>query len=298
MRFGNAIVFYLSFDRHELAEITAGSPEPQRDRWAEFLKTRPEPYRPGVFGDSLTSGGYTLSYRVSPNVAAPQAEDWHGLAVAVASWLRGQSLHHRGEYYWPIRLHVGGSHSLMFGRMGDPRNKEQLYAYLEHGSHHASAVMGSMADWQPEDWHLVVVNWDRAGVELSLDGRPPVRSALREPLPAAEPGEFRVTVNSPTDDVIALDELLILNVPLAQDEIAWLHQAHVARAKLPEAARCSGWAERPSHCKAGRRGPGRRPPPKPKAGGECPRPGRQRTIASIPVARISVAPTSPQSTRG
>ena len=229
-RFGNAVVFYLSFDRHELAEITAGSPEPQRDRWAEFLKTRPDPYVPGVFGHSLISGGYTLSYLSS-------AQARLGACGSVALWLRGETLQHRGEYYWPIRLHVARSHSLMFGRMGDPRNKEQLYAYLEHGSQHASAVMGSMADWQPSDWHLVVVNWDRAGVELSLDGQPPVRSALREPLPAAEPGEFRVTVNSPTDEAITLDELLILNVPLAQDEIAWLHQAHVAPDKLPEGIR-------------------------------------------------------------
>ena len=229
-RFGNAIVFYLSFDRHELAEITAGSPEPQRDRWAEFLKTRPDPYVSGVFGHSLISGPYTLSYLSS-------AQARLGACGAVALWLRGQTLQHRGEYYWPIRLHVAGSHSLMFGRMGDPRNKEQLYAYLEHGSHHATAVMGSMADWQPQDWHLVVVNWDRAGVELSLDGQPPVRSALREPLPAAEPGEFRVTVNSPTDETIAMDELLILNVPLAQAEIAWLHQANAAHSKPPEGHR-------------------------------------------------------------
>jgi hypothetical protein len=229
-RFGNAIVFYLSFDRHELAEITAGPPEPQRDRWAEFLKARPDPYVSGVFGDSLFSGGYTLSY-LSP------AKARLGASGAVALWLRGHSLQHRGEYYWPIRLHVARSHNLMFGRMGDPRNKEQLYAYLAHGSHHATAVMGSMADWQPAAWHLVVVNWDRAGVELSLDGQPPVRSALREPLPAAEPAEFRVTVNSPTDEAIALDELLILNVPLTRDEIAWLHQARVTHEKQPEAGR-------------------------------------------------------------
>lgn len=220
-RFGNAVVFYLSFDGHELAEITGGSPEPQRDRWAEFLKAQPDPYVSGVFGQSLLSGPYTLSY-LSP------ARTRLGACGAAALWLRGQTLHHRGEYYWPIRLHVAGSHSLMFGRMGDPRNDEKLYAYLQHGAHHATAVMGSMADWQSDAWHLVVVNWDRTGVELSLDGQPPVRSALREPLPAADPAEFRVTVNSPTDETIAMDELLILSVPLSPDDIAWLHQAPVA----------------------------------------------------------------------
>lgn len=226
-RFGNAVVFYLSFDRHELAEITAGSPEPQRDRWAEFLKMRPEPYVSGVFGHSLISGPYILSY-LSPTQARL------GACGAVALWLRGQTLQHRGEYYWPIRLHVAGSHSLMFGRMGDPRNKEQLYAYLQHGAHHATAVMGSMVDWQPDVWHLVVVNWDRAGVELSLDGQPPVRSVLREPLPAADPAEFRVTVNSPTDEAIVIDELLILNVPLSPDDMAWLNQAPFAVDKVSE----------------------------------------------------------------
>ncbi|NLF68217.1 MAG: LamG domain-containing protein [Candidatus Anammoximicrobium sp.] len=225
-RFGNAVVFYLSFDRHELAEITAGSPEPQRDRWAEFLKARPDPYISGVFGHSLLSGPYTLSY-------VSLARTRLGACGAVALWLRGQTLHHRGEYYWPIRLHVAGSHSLMFGRMGDPRNDEKLYAYLQHGAHHATAVMGSMADWQPDAWHLVVVNWDRTGVELSLDGQSPVRSALREPLPAADPGEFRVTVNSPTDETIAMDELLILSVPLASADIAWLQQAHASLDKPP-----------------------------------------------------------------
>ena len=217
-RFGNAIVFYLSCDGHEYAEITAGSPAPQRDRWDEFVKTRGSVYLPGVFGRSLASGPYTLSYLSGPKAKLAGTG-------AVVLWLRGQTLQHRGEYYWPVRLHVARSHQLMFGRMGDPRNNEQLYAYLEHGGHHATAVVGSMADWRPDDWHLVVVNWDRHGVELSLDGQPPTRAALRDPLPAVDPTEFRAFVNSPTTETILLDELLILNVPLRPAEITWLRQA-------------------------------------------------------------------------
>lgn len=214
-RFGNAVVFYLSGDGHEFAEITAGSPEPHRERWDEFVKARESPYQPGVFGRSLVSGDYSLSYLSGPKARLAGTG-------AVVLWLRGETLRHRGEYYWPIRLHVANSHQLMFGRAGDPRNKEQLYAYLEHGPHHTSAEMGSMADWRAGDWHLVVVNWDRHGVELSLDGQPPTRASLREPLPAVDPTEFRVVVNSTTDEAILLDELMVLNVPVRPAEITWL----------------------------------------------------------------------------
>lgn len=223
VRFGNAIVFYASFDRHVWAEITTGAPQPQRDRWDEFWKGR-EPFSAGAYGHSLNSGNYALTY------TAGSSSKLAG-AGGVSLWMRGQVLHHRGEYYWPVRLQIGKTHSLMFGRMGDPRNKEILYAFLQHGSQHATAVLGSMADWQPTDWHLVVVNWDRSGVELSLEGQAAVRTALREPLPAVEPTEFRVTVNSPTDEEILLDELLILSVPFTKTDIGWLQERHAAASR-------------------------------------------------------------------
>ena len=46
-----------------------------------------------------------------------------------------------------------------------------------------SVVQQSMADWRPGDWHLLVVTWDRSGVEFSVEAAQPSRTTLKTPLP-------------------------------------------------------------------------------------------------------------------
>ena len=219
-RFGNAIVLYLSFDGHEFAEILPGPPAPQRDKWEDFLQKVDGKQSEGVLGQGLQTGVYSLNYTSDRSFVL-------GQTGSVVFWSEGLSLNHRGEYWWPIRLFTP-DYMVMAGRMGDPRNREKLYAYMQRGKSGVSTMAGSMEEWK-EEWHLWVINWDRNGIELSMDGREPARSPLRDPLPEKAGGGFRLTFNSATDDMIAVDELMVLNMPLKIEEIKWLYDTASVR---------------------------------------------------------------------
>ena len=222
-RFGRAIVLYVSFDGHAQAEINGGSPTPQVSGPALAATD----YTPGRLGQGLRAGEGTLSY-LCKDLAL-------GAAGSLALWVQPETLAHRGTYWWPVRLQATeGGYGVMFGRMGDPRNKEQLYAYLQQGKAGVSAVAGSMAGWKPGEWHLLVATWTRDSVEFSVDGNAPVRASLRTPLTAARRSGFRATLFSPNEDRFVLDEFLVLDVPLTREEIAWLYaQGAAPRVETP-----------------------------------------------------------------
>ncbi len=212
-RLGRSIIFYASFDGHEKAEIAPGSPAPQGDaKWAEASKTPSNMYSAGVFGKGLRTDGYAIYYAYSKPAL--------GSSGSIALWMKAEVLKHAGTYYWPVNLQAAeGKYGVMFGRMGDPRNKEVLYAHMA-GS---SAISGSMANWKPGEWHLFVVNWDSGGVEISLDGHAPVRASLKAPLQSAA-GGFTVRLSGASDDTFVLDELLVLDVPLKGEDIRRLYE--------------------------------------------------------------------------
>ena len=224
-RFGRSVVFYVGFDGHALAEITSGDPVPRGNtNWNAAVTRGTVAFEPGVCGQGMVAHDYELDYACTGAVLRASG--------TVAMWLKPGVLHHTGTYCWPARLHADHSdYNVMFGRMGDPLNREALYAYISHGKAGVSSVLGSMADWKPGAWHLLVMTWDRSGLEFSVDGAPPVRSALKDPIEEGDAGGFHLTLLSPNEDTFTYDELLVLNLPLGAADIRWLFEQGAGAAR-------------------------------------------------------------------
>ncbi len=79
-----------------------------------------------------------------------------------------------------------------------------------------------MADWRPGDWHLLVVTWDRSGIEFSVDAAQASRASLKTPLPPGT-GGLRVYLPGESEDVFVYDEFLVLDVPISHAEIRRLY---------------------------------------------------------------------------
>jgi len=103
---------------------------------------------------------------------------------------------------------------LMVGAFELPKTK-LLYIQFEGTEH-----------WDSHTWHLVVVNWDRHGFAVSLDGEPFVRRAA----PSGFESEAFADVKGPRSFVIgdagvetsAIDELTIYALPLEAADAARL----------------------------------------------------------------------------
>ena len=216
-RFGRSVILYASFDGHEKAEITPGDPTPVGDaKWAQAIKDPSKRYAAGVHGQALRATEFGLTYACKNDVL--------GSTGAMTLWIKPETMNHKGSYWWPVRLgRLDGSYEVFFGRMGDPRNHEIFYAYLQHPKGGVSTCAGSMEAWKPGEWHLFVVNWDRTAVELSVDGGAPVRASLPASIEAHSAGGLRAVLSGAGDnEVFVVDEFMVLNVPLREAEIRWL----------------------------------------------------------------------------
>jgi hypothetical protein len=215
-RFGRSVILYASFDGHENAEITADDPQPAGNAaWKAAVKDRQDLFAPGVFGRGLRSGKHQLVF-TSPKAGL-------GSTGSVVLWLKPEQLQHRGTYCWPVILDaLEGRYRVMFGRMGDPLNKEVLYVYLASGPAGTSVVQQSMADWRPGRWHLLVVTWDRNGVSFSADAAQPSRASLKTRLPPGT-GGLRAYLPGENEDVFVYDEFLVLDIPISHAEIRRLY---------------------------------------------------------------------------
>ena len=216
-RFGPAVVYYVGFEGHALAEIASGSPVPiGNDKWNAAVQTNTPPYEKGVYGQGILSRDYQLTYNATGPVMRASG--------TLALWLKARSLAHGYSYFWPAMLdaHASG-YRVQFGRMGSRGNGETLYTYLGHGKNGTSATMGSMQSWKTEVWHLFVITWDRHGTAFSVDGAAPARAFLRTPIGGEAAGGFRLYLLSPSDDTFIYDELLVLNLPLTAEEIKWMY---------------------------------------------------------------------------
>ena len=221
-RFGRSVIFYVSFDGHANAEITAGDPAPQGNtNWTAAAKPGAVPYVPGVYGQGVRSRDNQLTFTCTGAVLRS--------AGSLALWLTPESLAHAGTYFWPVMLHAGGGYSVMAGRMGDPRNGETLYAYLSNGNGGVSACAGSMGEWKTNSWHLLVATWDRNGLDFSVDGAATVHSSLKSPIAFDGAAGLRAILLCPSDDTFVYDEFLVLDVPLSKPEIQWLYEQGMER---------------------------------------------------------------------
>jgi len=231
-RFGESVILYASFDGHANAEITRDDPQPTGNAaWKAAVKSRQDLFAPGVFGQGLRSGKHQLVFTSS--------KAGLGSTGSVVLWLKPERLQHRGTYCWPVILDaLEGRYRVMFGRMGDPLNKEVLYAYLASGSVGTSVVQQSMSDWRPGKWHLLVVTWDRSGVEFSVDAAQPSRTSLNTPLPPGT-GGLRAYLPGENEDVFVYDEFLVLDIPISHAETRRVYDEGMKMLSIQKPARAS-----------------------------------------------------------
>lgn len=217
-RFGASVVFYAGFDGHALAEITTGSPVPRGNAaWSAAEQRKAVAFEPGVHGQALLSSDFTLDYAVTGSVLRTTG--------SMAIWIKPRTLKHAHTYFLPAVLHAqAGEYQVLFGRMGVAANRELLYAHLAHAKDRTTATLGSMKDWRLEAWHLLVAVWNRQGVGLSMDGAPPTWTTVQVPVAGDEAAGFRISLLGVGEDTFVYDEMLLLNVALTPEEIAWLHR--------------------------------------------------------------------------
>lgn len=88
--------------------------------------------------------------------------------------------------------------------------------------------------WQPLDWKLIVINWDRAGYEVSIDGAPPERREFLRFLDATDFPPKAVDGRSNTftlgyqdeEELTLVDEFTIYRRPLTEAEIRELFDSY------------------------------------------------------------------------
>jgi len=220
-----SVVFYASFDGERLdADLAVGRGEPVAvDGQARFVE--------GRFGRALLlgsgGGGARVTYAAADHLEL-------GRPGALSFWIRPHSWTPTTEArrgYARFLGVVSGRASFVVQRMGFDRALRRedsliIGAFDLPGTPRSYLVPAHTESWQPRDWHLVVVNWDRWGFEASLDGAPFERSEIpagfgAEPfLAGGIPVPF--VVGSRVSETSAIDELAIYAHPLEAEDVSRL----------------------------------------------------------------------------
>ena len=210
-KFGAAVTFYVSFDQGAAADLSNGNGAPRDSKMEIELK-------PGLWGQAFLSGQKSIAYNAAQNVdlSKPGA-----VAVWISSfeWKRDPA---KTAYIFFLNI-LDHGRQLMLARMGDPRNREAIYAHGKTGKTGKSVRAGNSRNWKDGEWHLLVANWRGTDFEISLDG-----GALhRQDMPAFEnadgkTGQMFVGSKGDPNQRYLVDELLVLDRPLSQDEIQWM----------------------------------------------------------------------------
>jgi len=209
-------VFYASFDGYAQADLSPGAAGPLNPLPAAAAN----PFVPGLFGQALASGAFTVSYHLDADRTR------QGSFVA---WVAGNRWTKEDQgYFWVFRMHDqrGG---LLAGRMGGG-NRQALYAHISRGGKGTSAAQGSSQNWKDGDWHLLVVNWRSDSVEFSLDGGLPNQARLatvppENPAAKATPAMLIVSSEQNGANQLLMDEVLVFNAPLTPADIQWLYES-------------------------------------------------------------------------
>ncbi|MBC8134033.1 MAG: hypothetical protein H7X95_13700 [Deltaproteobacteria bacterium] len=83
---------------------------------------------------------------------------------------------------------------------------------------------GGTGNWSTDNqWHLLVVNWARDYIALSVDGESPA-VASGSWLPGIATGAGSIFAGGAGGPGFLRDELMVLNRPLGDDEILWLYE--------------------------------------------------------------------------
>lgn len=217
-KFYSALVFHAGFNGDAVANVTPAEPKPQSPHWTAWLAAHPETFQPGVMGQAIQTGDYTLSYDLGGNVTLEQTGS-AAIWLSATQWQRQDA---DPGYFFALRLHAG-NRQLMAARMGNPLNKESLYAHIMADKTATSIASGNTLEWKDRQWHLLVVNWGPNWLEFSVDGNQPGRSVLKQEAPPFGATTARLYVSAPrAKDTFLIDEVMILSRPMQAQEIQWL----------------------------------------------------------------------------
>jgi hypothetical protein len=210
-KFGADITFYASFDHVASADLSNGDGA-ARDPKAEIE------LKPGLWGQAFLSGQKNSVYNAAQNIdlSKPGA-----IAVWISpfEWKRDPA---KIPYLFFLNI-IDHGRQLMLARMGDPRNKEAIYAYGKAGNTGKSVKAGNSLQWKNGEWHLLAANWRGSDFEFSLDGG----ALQRQDMPAFEnasgkPGQIFAGSKGDPDQQYLMDELMVLDRPFSPDEIQWM----------------------------------------------------------------------------
>jgi len=212
------LLFHAGLDGNAAASLTPGDAKPLGADWEKEGSAHPDPFKPGVMGQAIETGNYTLSYNLGNNVTLEQTG-------AAAIWLSATQWQRQDAdpgYFFALRLHAG-NRQLMAARMGNPLNKESLYAHIMADKTATSIASGNTLEWKDRQWHLLVVNWGPNWLEFSVDGNQPGRSVLQQEAPPSGATTAQLYVSAPrAKDTFLIDEVMILSRPMQAQEIQWL----------------------------------------------------------------------------
>jgi len=215
-RFNLAITFYASFDGHGEADMSIGDGKPYGN--AQDLQ-----YAKGIYGQALAVRNNTLIYHATDNIDLSKsgslimwispADDWTDADAPVQ--LGFATIHHQGE-------------TLLLARQGGKSNRQALMAIfapkLMDIQTRALTKNGNTTSWKKGEWHLLVVNWSKDSVELSVDGNTFIKVTSTSPAIPSDDKRTDISVagNSTEKSPYLIDELMILNRPLTNDEVSEL----------------------------------------------------------------------------
>lgn len=216
------MTFHCSFDFGiPVADVADGRAEPLRTEGVVQLV-------PGRYGQALVAGkgGARLFFPIHDNLTLPRPG-----AVSVwlspLSWQMPAETDSRG-YLFFVSIPGARGGSFMIERMGfDHRTRRAdrlLTGFFNFpGLRNVNAGSGVSKQWRNGEWHLVVVNWDRNGFALSIDGSPFQRRELSRPLSdadfPAERGDATFSLGYPGGPQTLIDEFIIYRRPLTDADV-------------------------------------------------------------------------------
>lgn len=208
---GSNITFYQSFDHGTTADLAAvpGSEVAAQTGYSIV-------HAPGLFGLAEDPSTYPwLGYGATDSTRWDIAL-WKPGSVSV--WIKPASAFTGTQL---MSTYDGGSGVNLF-LIADPT---EVRADLFSGTD-GHYLGGNPIPWTPDDrWHLVVLNWSRTGVALSVDGSAPWFVPIPElaGMPIVTTGGYLISPMAGGVGDYAKDELLILNRPMTTSEIQWYY---------------------------------------------------------------------------
>ncbi len=222
-QFNQAITLYASFDGHATADLSGGkgapTANPKSPQWSQ-----------GLWGQSLQNDKRALTYDSAKNIDLSQSG-------ALAIWISPGSWNDSDDpQQIPFVSIFDHGQRLYLARQGGKPNKQALLALYgpDFKDLQTTALVknGSSADWEAGQWHLLVLNWKGARVELSVDGGPFKGASARHATQKRNDHPDQISLGG-GPAAFRMDELLILDRPMGADEVQSLYNSAKARNATP-----------------------------------------------------------------